>query len=40
MTDNGMCYRSHAVRDVLADAGVGHLRTRPYRLRPTARWSG
>ena len=31
MTDNGMCYRSHAFRDVLADAGIRHKRTRPYR---------
>jgi transposase InsO family protein len=31
MTDNGMCYRSHAFRDVLAAHGVTHKRTRPYR---------
>ena len=31
MTDNGAGYRSGAFRQVLAQAGVGHLRTRPYR---------
>jgi transposase InsO family protein len=31
LTDNGMGYRSHAFRDVLATAGVVHKRTRPYR---------
>jgi transposase InsO family protein len=31
MTDNGACYRSHPWRDVLADAGITHKRTRPYR---------
>jgi transposase InsO family protein len=31
MTDNGSCYRSRDFRKVLADAGIKHLRTRPYR---------
>jgi transposase InsO family protein len=31
MTDNGACYRSHAVRDTLAAHGVAHRRTRAYR---------
>ncbi|MBY5163134.1 IS481 family transposase [Salsipaludibacter albus] len=31
MTDNGSCYRSRLFRDQLADRGVRHLRTRPYR---------
>jgi transposase InsO family protein len=31
LTDNGMGYRSLAFREVLASAGVGHKRTRPYR---------
>jgi transposase InsO family protein len=31
MTDNGTCYRSHAFANTLTAAGVGHLRTRPYR---------
>jgi transposase InsO family protein len=31
MTDNGACYRSHALGDTLTAAGVRHLRTRPYR---------
>ena len=31
MTDNGSGYRSRAFGEVLADAGVTHLRTRPYR---------
>ena len=31
MTDNGTCYRSHAFANTLPAAGVGHLRTRPYR---------
>ncbi|HEV2336220.1 MAG TPA: IS481 family transposase [Stellaceae bacterium] len=30
MTDNGSAYRSHAFRDRLAQAGIRHLRTRPY----------
>ncbi|MEM8663314.1 MAG: IS481 family transposase [Pseudomonadota bacterium] len=30
MTDNGSAYRSHAFRDVLKDAGLKHIRTRPY----------
>ena len=30
MTDNGACYRSHAVRDTLAGHHVGHLRTPAY----------
>ncbi|MEM8760329.1 MAG: IS481 family transposase [Pseudomonadota bacterium] len=30
MTDNGSAYRSHAFRDVLSEAGLKHLRTRPY----------
>lgn len=31
MTDNGACYKSHPWRDVLAQAGITHKRTRPYR---------
>ena len=31
MTDNGACYRSGAFGQFLADAGVLHWRTRPYR---------
>ena len=31
MTDNGSCYRSRAFGKVLADAGITHKRTRPYR---------
>jgi transposase InsO family protein len=31
LTDNGSCYRSRPFAQVLADAGVGHRRTRPYR---------
>jgi transposase InsO family protein len=31
LTDNGSCYRSWAWRDALAEAGVTHKRTRPYR---------
>lgn len=31
MTDNGACYRSHAFRDELADHGIRHVFTRPYR---------
>ena len=31
LTDNGACYRSHPWRDVLAEAGITHKRTRPYR---------
>ena len=31
LTDNGASYRSHAYRDVLADHGIRHKRTRPYR---------
>ena len=30
MTDNGSAYRSHAFRRACADAGLRHLRTRPY----------
>ncbi|GJE43731.1 IS481 family transposase ISAav5 [Methylobacterium soli] len=30
MSDNGSAYRSHAFRDRLAQAGLRHLRTRPY----------
>lgn len=30
MTDNGSAYRSHAFRAVLKDAGLKHVRTRPY----------
>ena len=30
MTDNGSAYRSHAFRHACADAGLHHLRTRPY----------
>lgn len=31
MTDNGACYRSRIFRDVLADNGIKHKWTRPYR---------
>ncbi|AUH44584.1 IS481 family transposase [Streptomyces sp. CMB-StM0423] len=31
LTDNGACYKSHTWRDALADAGITHKRTRPYR---------
>ena len=31
LTDNGACYRSHLWLDVLAEAGITHKRTRPYR---------
>jgi transposase InsO family protein len=31
LTDNGSCYRSRTFAQVLAEAGVGHRRTRPYR---------
>ncbi|SOB85720.1 IS481 family transposase [Streptomyces sp. 1331.2] len=31
LTDNGACYKSHPWRDVLAQAGITHKRTRPYR---------
>lgn len=31
MTDNGSCYRSRAFRELLADRGIAHKRTRPYR---------
>ena len=31
LTDNGSCYRSREFARVLADAGVAHRRTRPYR---------
>ena len=30
MTDNGSAYRAHAFRRACADAGLRHLRTRPY----------
>ncbi|MBR7517861.1 transposase family protein, partial [Mycobacterium tuberculosis] len=30
MSDNGSAYKSHAFRDLLAKAGLRHLRTRPY----------
>jgi transposase InsO family protein len=30
LTDNGSGYRSHAFRDLLADHGIRHIRTRPY----------
>ena len=30
MTDNGSAYKSHAFRDVLRQAGLRHIRTRPY----------
>lgn len=30
MTDNGRAYKSFAFRDLLANAGVRHIRTRPY----------
>ena len=31
LTDNGSCYRSREFARTLADAGVAHRRTRPYR---------
>ena len=31
LTDNGACYRSKPFAQVLAEAGIGHRRTRPYR---------
>lgn len=31
LTDNGACYRSRLWRDTLADQGIVHKRTRPYR---------
>ena len=31
LTDNGSCYRSRAFSQVLADAGIAHRWTRPYR---------
>ena len=31
LTDNGGCYRSFLWRDTLAELGIKHLRTRPYR---------
>lgn len=31
MTDNGNCYRSRSSRGLLADRGIAHKRTRPYR---------
>jgi transposase InsO family protein len=31
LTDNGSCYRSRPFAQVLAEAGIGHRRTRPYR---------
>jgi transposase InsO family protein len=31
LTDNGACYRSHPWRDALAQTGIVHKRTRPYR---------
>ena len=30
MTDNGNCYRSHLFRQACNDAGIRHLRTKPY----------
>jgi transposase InsO family protein len=30
MSDNGSAYRSHAFRSLLAEAGLRHIRTRPY----------
>jgi transposase InsO family protein len=31
LTDNGSCYKSHLWRDCLAEQGISHKRTRPYR---------
>lgn len=31
LTDNGSCYRSRTWASTLADAGITHKRTRPYR---------
>jgi transposase InsO family protein len=33
LTDNGGGYRSHAFQDLLAQHGIRHIRTRPYRPR-------
>ncbi|MDQ3560314.1 MAG: integrase core domain-containing protein [Pseudomonadota bacterium] len=30
MTDNGSAYRSHAFKRLMAEAGLRHIRTRPY----------
>jgi transposase InsO family protein len=40
MTDSGSGYRSQAFGEVLAGAGLTHLRTRPLGQPPTARPSG
>ena len=31
LSDNGSCYRSNLCRDVCAELGITHKRTRPYR---------
>ncbi|MET7791668.1 IS481 family transposase, partial [Streptomyces sp900116325] len=31
LTDNGSCYKSHLWRNCLAELGISHKRTRPYR---------
>ena len=38
LTDNGSCYRCRAFAAVLAEAGIRHKRTRPYRA--TNQWQG
>jgi hypothetical protein len=40
LTDNGIGYRSHAFKDVLATAGVVHKRTRPYRPQTNGKVDG
>jgi hypothetical protein len=40
MTDNGSAYRSHDFRHRLAQAGIRHIRTRPYGLQKLAREMG
>ncbi len=40
LTDNGIGYRSRVFRTALADGGVRHRRTRPYRPQTNRRWSG
>ena len=39
LTDNGSCYRSRAFAAVLAEAGIKHKRTRPYRPQTNAKSS-
>jgi hypothetical protein len=39
LTDNGACYRSRTFAAVLAEAGIKHKRTRPYRPQTMAKSS-